>query len=112
VNNGVVEGQELNVLPRTVQLTMLCEQVHYRDGGVSFLQSTFQVTLYCIPQTYQNCQIKISINCLTFRSEFIMHNASMIKKKQQAALLSLVSTPVVLSCGKAKQVSSSVRTIV
>jgi hypothetical protein len=39
---------------------------------------------YCIPQMSQNRQIKILINCLTFRSEFLMHNASVIKKKQAA----------------------------
>jgi hypothetical protein len=33
-------------------------------------------------------------------------------KKKQAALLSLASTPVVLSCGKVKQDSSIVRIVV
>jgi hypothetical protein len=46
---------------------MLCEQAHYRDGGASFPQSTFQVLLssYRIPQASPNLQIKILINCLT-----------------------------------------------
>jgi hypothetical protein len=35
---------------------------------------------YCNLQTSQNHQINILINYLIFRSEFIMHNASMIKK--------------------------------
>lgn len=51
---------------------------------------------YHIPQMSQNRQINILINCLTFRSEFIVHNALMIERKQ-AALVSLTSAPVVFS---------------
>jgi hypothetical protein len=40
--------KELNVLPRSVQLTTLCEQAHYRDAGASFPQSTFQVTFFIL----------------------------------------------------------------
>jgi hypothetical protein len=46
---------------------------------------------YRIPQTSQNLQIKILINYMTFRTEFIMHNALMIEKKQ-AAFLSLAKS--------------------
>jgi hypothetical protein len=33
----------------------------------------------------QNCQIKILVNCLTFRNEFMMHNALMIEKTSSIA---------------------------
>jgi hypothetical protein len=53
------------------------------------------LSLYHILHTSQNRQIKIFINFLTFRSECIMHNASMIEKKKQAA-------PIMLSWSTAK----------
>jgi hypothetical protein len=56
-------------------LTTLCEQAHYCDGGTSFLQSIFHMQM-----SQNHHQIKVLINCLAFRNEFIMHNASMIKK--------------------------------
>jgi hypothetical protein len=42
---------------------------------------------YHIRQTSQICQIKVLTNCLIFRSEFTMHDASIIAK--EAAPLSL-----------------------
>jgi hypothetical protein len=66
---------------------------------------------YCIPQMSENSQIKILINFLTIRSKFLMHSASMIKKKK-TAYLSLASAPVVLSWGETRQDSSSVWLVV
>jgi hypothetical protein len=63
-----------------------------------------------IPQTSQNHQKKIFINCPIFSSEFVTQNASVIRK--QAALLSLAGAPDVLSWGKSRWNSSSVRTVV
>jgi hypothetical protein len=51
-----------------------------------------------------------NLDCLTFRSEFTMHIASVIKK--QTTLLSLASTSVILSWDEVKQDSSSVRIVV
>jgi hypothetical protein len=41
---------------------------------------------YRIPQTSQNRQTDILINCLTFKREFIMHNASMIEKNKTSSI--------------------------
>jgi hypothetical protein len=41
-----------------------------------------QLSSYLIPQTSQNRQTNIVINCLALRSEVIMHNASIVKNKQ------------------------------
>lgn len=50
---------------------------------------------YPIPQTSQNHQMKLFINCLTFRSEFLMHNASVIEIKNKQHCLHLLA---LLSC--------------
>jgi hypothetical protein len=63
---------------------MLCEQMHYRDGGGTFSQSTFQVTLFILQPVNVSELPDKNLDYLTFRNEFIMHNASMIEK--QAAL--------------------------
>jgi hypothetical protein len=46
VYRKVVEESELNIVPRIVQLTMLCYQVHCHDGGASFSQSEFQLSFF------------------------------------------------------------------
>jgi hypothetical protein len=81
---------------------MLCEQTHYRDGGTSFPQSAFQV-IFFVPHPVDISELPdTNLDYLTFRNEFIMHNASMIEK--QVALFSLASAPLVLSWGQVKQV--------
>jgi len=46
VKSRVVGGQELNVLPRTLESTKLFELVCCCDGGGIFLQSTLLVTSF------------------------------------------------------------------
>jgi hypothetical protein len=36
---------------KNCQLTMLCEQVHYCDGGANFPQSKFQVAFFILHPT-------------------------------------------------------------
>jgi hypothetical protein len=64
---------------------MLCQQAHYRDGGTSFPQSTFQVAFF-IPHPTGVSELPDKIlDCLTFRSEFIMLNALMIETTSSIA---------------------------
>lgn len=109
MNRGVMQGYEMNVLPRTVHLKMLCEQMHYRDGGGKFPQSTFQVTFFIHPVDVSEPPDK-DLEYLTIRNEFIMQNSWMIEK--QASLSSLTSAPDVLSWGQVKHDSCSMKIIV
>jgi hypothetical protein len=45
-NRGIVQGQELNISPRTLYLIELCEQERCHDGDDTFGQSTFQVVSF------------------------------------------------------------------
>jgi hypothetical protein len=89
---------------------MLCEQMHYRDGGDRFPQSTFQVTSFVPHPVGISEPPDKNLDYLSFRNKFIMHYASMMEK--QAALFPLTSTPVVLSWGQVKQDSCSTKIIV
>jgi hypothetical protein len=64
---------------------MLSEQAHYRDGGASFPQSRFQVAFFALHPTDMSEHPDKNLDCLNFRSKFIMHNALMTKKTSSIA---------------------------
>jgi hypothetical protein len=68
--------------------TMLCEQAHYHDGGASFLQSTFQVAFFVLHPTDVSEPLDKNLDYLTFRREFMLHKALMIKETSSIAFTS------------------------
>jgi hypothetical protein len=62
---------------------MLCEQAHFCDGGASFLLSTCQVASFVQHPTDVLELPDKNLDCLTFMSEFIQHNALMTEKNKQ-----------------------------
>jgi hypothetical protein len=79
-------------LPSNIYFAMVCKQVHHCDGGATFLQSTFQAAFFIPNPTAVSDK---TLDCITFKSEFIMHNVLMIKN--HSALLSLTSISIVFS---------------
>jgi hypothetical protein len=74
----------------TSQVTFFIKTVsrNFEQGPALAHRELFEVRrhlLYHIPQTPQNQQIKFLFKCLAFRTEFIMHNATMIKKTSSTA---------------------------
>jgi hypothetical protein len=85
---------------------VLCEQAYCHDGGSSFPQPTFQAIFFQLhPADVSELPDKTP-DCLTFMSQFIMHNAPI--KESSVAFTRDFTCCVFLGQGKA----SSVRIVI